>query len=1046
MKKKIIIGLIFGIINSFYSQPINITSPQSMEFQRYGNVPVNLSVGAIDLSIPIFENPLFNISLNYNSSGFIPSKKSNYVGYNWSLNLGGVIVRETIGQDDDFQGENPKHNQGFLYFTKDNKFKDEELYNKKIFNYEHWGYKTELTSDKYHFSFMGISGYFYINSLGKAVSVSNDPNLKIDITKMHIQYHTSRCIPEKNTEITITDGKGNKYIFGGSYDNLEISYDQGLFLKKTAIDVRNHPNSEYNGIPLYSIKGWYLREIKYTNNQNIIINYKQYDNLEWESFCYVKNIINTTSREGFFDVNYFINKTLLRTEYKFDISTGGERILGKGSGYSHPAPYYQMQLLKKVFPKSVIIDNKEKIEFIYKNIESSYPQSDFIYRDYIKVLDQIHIKSLNNDSIYQIKLDYNRNKDYIFLKKIRINDKYYTFDYYNTKELPEYTTFGIDHWGYWNGGSEDAENLIPKYSFNFNTGEYKLLGNSRDPNPNLINTGLLHKVFYPTDGYSEFIYEPHDYSLKIDQNPSSNFIKTIIRDKGYVGGARIRKIINTDKEGGRYIREFKYVNSKNESSGILLDVLRYIHYENYSYGGTMLNYKKIHEKNKTFLYSALSNSPIEYERIIEYKNNNLYKEYFYTTYKTDPDSLSYKYIQYKHPTILPKDMNKHLYLRYMDFGNRRRKIIKEVFYDDKMNKIKDINYEYINLNKTIEDQANEQKFKKEHIVAIETNKQDFQYTIGTFYYIDYFYHNLLKQIEEIDYLKGKVVQRNTKNFYDDISLNKKKIEVTDINKIETTYQYANEKGNQYLIDKNMVGIPLETTITQNGKVISKTETKYPTSQSEADQKTNGLPLPISVLSSDLETSNKVKEDIVYTKYDDKGNILEYKVDGIVPVTIIWGYQNTLPIAKIEGATYEQVKHLITDIIAKSNEDQDESSEIALISSLDEFRKRAELSSYQVTTYTHNPLIGVTSITPPSGVREMYIYDEANRLKQVLDKAGNIIKEYDYHYGNRSINNGSIINNDIINNIDKGSAYDDFIKAEERLNKNKDSFILVEDNQ
>ena len=31
---------------------------------------------------------------------------------------------------------------------------------------------------------------------------------------------------------------------------------------------------------------------------------------------------------------------------------------------------------------------------------------------------------------------------------------------------------------------------------------------------------------------------------------------------------------------------------------------------------------------------------------------------------------------------------------------------------------------------------------------------------------------------------------------------------------ETTYQYAHEKGNQYLIDKNMIGIPLQTTVTQ----------------------------------------------------------------------------------------------------------------------------------------------------------------------------------------------------------------------------------------
>ncbi|MDQ0478295.1 YD repeat-containing protein, partial [Chryseobacterium sp. MDT2-18] len=40
---------------------------------------------------------------------------------------------------------------------------------------------------------------------------------------------------------------------------------------------------------------------------------------------------------------------------------------------------------------------------------------------------------------------------------------------------------------------------------------------------------------------------------------------------------------------------------------------------------------------------------------------------------------------------------------------------------------------------------------------------------------------------------------------------------------------------------------------------------------------------------------------------------------------------------------------------------------------------------------------VTSITPPSGIRELYIYDTANRLKEVKDITGNILKTYEYHY-------------------------------------------------
>jgi RHS repeat superfamily protein len=254
-----------------------------------------------------------------------------------------------------------------------------------------------------------------------------------------------------------------------------------------------------------------------------------------------------------------------------------------------------------------------------------------------------------------------------------------------------------------------------------------------------------------------------------------------------------------------------------------------------------------------------------------------------------------------------------------------------------------------------------------------------------------------------EFFNGKTLETVTYNDYYNTNMNTpiniKNTTTTylDGHMEKTSYQYAHEKGNNYLIDKNIVGIPLETTVTQDGKIISKKETIYPTSQAEANTKTQGLPMPISSLGYDLENPSKTNQNITYTQYDNKGNLLEYKLNGITPVVIIWGYHQTLPIAKIEGATYDQVKNLVSDIISKSNEDKDEVSEKDLITALDNFRNKEELKNFQITTYTHNPLIGVTSITPPSGIREIYKYDDANRLKQVLDIHGNILKEYRYNY-------------------------------------------------
>ncbi|HFK5504312.1 TPA: hypothetical protein ACG0AG_003035 [Elizabethkingia anophelis] len=232
----------------------------------------------------------------------------------------------------------------------------------------------------------------------------------------------------------------------------------------------------------------------------------------------------------------------------------------------------------------------------------------------------------------------------------------------------------------------------------------------------------------------------------------------------------------------------------------------------------------------------------------------------------------------------------------------------------------------------------------------------------------------------------------------------------NISNTTTVYQYAHEKGNQYLIDKNMIGIPLQTTVTQKqndndpGKTISKSEILYPTSQADANARTSGLALPVSVLGFDLQNPNdaaKAQTELTYDLYDNKGNILQYSVKG-KPVTVIWGYNQTQPIAKIEGATYNQVSAYVSGIIAASDADNTQGtdqSEQALIEALDLFRNHPALSAYQITTYTYNPLIGVTSITPPSGIREIYKYDSANRLESVKDVNGNLLKEYQYRYKN-----------------------------------------------
>ena len=160
MKKIVSFFMLSLVTITINGQHINIKSPQAYEMERYGNIPVDLSVGAIDLSIPIFKtnigNQNFDISLKYNSSGFIPSKKSNYVGHDWFLNFGGMISRETNGiADDDDSSERTNIAKGYLIGARLSPKSNDDIYNG---NYNKWynkdlesisSYQYELQPDKF---------------------------------------------------------------------------------------------------------------------------------------------------------------------------------------------------------------------------------------------------------------------------------------------------------------------------------------------------------------------------------------------------------------------------------------------------------------------------------------------------------------------------------------------------------------------------------------------------------------------------------------------------------------------------------------------------------------------------------------------------------------------------------------------------------------------------------------------------------------------------------------------------------------------------------
>lgn len=175
----------------------------------------------------------------------------------------------------------------------------------------------------------------------------------------------------------------------------------------------------------------------------------------------------------------------------------------------------------------------------------------------------------------------------------------------------------------------------------------------------------------------------------------------------------------------------------------------------------------------------------------------------------------------------------------------------------------------------------------------------------------------------------------------------------------------------------------------NGNLVSRSETKFSNAAST---------LPTSVTTSNI--GNTAQKTATIDLYDERGNVIQYTTaDGDVATTI-YGYNKSLPIATVESATYAQVSALAQVIVNASDADAaDPSKESQLLIALDAFRNNSQLKDFQITTYTYDPLIGATTITPPNGIREIYKYDIQNRLEKVVDMKGRILKEYKYNYKN-----------------------------------------------
>ncbi|WP_298548420.1 RHS repeat domain-containing protein [uncultured Aquimarina sp.] len=206
------------------------------------------------------------------------------------------------------------------------------------------------------------------------------------------------------------------------------------------------------------------------------------------------------------------------------------------------------------------------------------------------------------------------------------------------------------------------------------------------------------------------------------------------------------------------------------------------------------------------------------------------------------------------------------------------------------------------------------------------------------------------------------------------------------------------KAIDVMIDTYRIGMPLQVEqYTKQGStntLLAKQRTDYKLWGTEKQV------FPETIYTSKGTTA--LEPRMRYHQYDTKGNPLEVSQTNGASSIYIWGYEGKYPVAKIENATYSQITSRLATIQSQSNQDDDNTigyagKEGALRETLDQLREA--VPNALITSYTYDPMIGVTSITDPKGYTMYYEYDGFNRLVNVKDGDGNILSENEYHYKN-----------------------------------------------
>ncbi len=1036
------------------SNPLNVnklyTSPEVSQLMKVDFIPTNLYTGKLELDIPLFEiktdNTSIPISLKYNSGGVKVEEEASNVGLGWVLQAGGNVSCMIRDIDDNQLTVKDKYTFSGFSITPNGKIQLALGYLKRP--EDHWAIynnkfvTTDALPDLFFSSAPGLKSKFVFEREGGNIQIKDIENNGNLITTTGYQNFgqdlgnsvstvwmgTNKIFPNINPTSVDNFFTSNNYgavrYLSNDYESFKIINSEGVQYNFGTYDINvSCAQTEFQGGPApdpwlfpddwdiliylydnYKIKKstWHLDKITDLKNPSdeVTFEYKKYTNDDsFKHLDFTTLIGSSIHVQGGLDRNSLIENPdiieedqersvhILNAEYNYV-----SKISWKDGQVEFKYDYHREDAKNKYALSEIIIKNNtgeiiKKYSFNYSYFQSAQnlPNIPSYYGKRLK-LDGINLIDRNNGVV----------------------SNWYQFTYDNATNLPFRNSGETDFLGYfnnnsvtWNSLMPDHQQLLsamPKLYFVEDRNQLSITpfpvnsstefgGNVSLQANNSLLAGLLKTVKNPTGAVNEFVYEPNQFNF-YGQNVTG-------------GGARIKKQLI--KENNSIVRQYdyEYLDEQGKSSGYINNIPKFadIFRSQYSNDHTKASFRTyLRAKGNIELTDGAF---VGYGRVVQKENGNGYIEKKFTSPKD-------------YPNLYP--MSIHL------SGISKNSFYPDIYVDQDIKRGKLLENNIFNNN----NQLQKREIYNYHEKIFQNEIRPFQRTlISSFIQIENQIHTkydftipikrgafLLTSKKTEEYFNGNRKSESLTNYeyYDTnldkpLNLKKEKTIFSDGSIMESQYQYANDIldcGANHLIQKNVLSIPLTATSIKDNKTISKARRCYqnfgagqvrllPSSQESVD---------ISTLNSSNEIYNK---DVTYDKYDNKGNLIQYTTKAGNTVGFVWGYNKTLPIAKIEGKDTDYFMTMLSTenelLSTASNSDISPSAEAQFRTKLDLFQDRQNFMNVSITTYTYDPLIGITSMTSPSKIRTFYKYDSAGRLEKVIDDQEKVSKEYKYNYKN-----------------------------------------------